>query len=229
MSAKCHLCGEVGHVRFDCTKNVQIKNIDVILRYCRDFRTAHISFGNGKKGFIECTYEKKKGTVHTDTRMFSDIRFKSVKYFWKNVTKCGIPTQIDFVLHYHTMIQMLSEKNIVKYTFVAEDKRSGCNLMKILEIRGMPVNHNAHRDCMRSVEQKEFYSKIVALYKDEILAPRNCRKQILFILWINKNRFWPFIPKDIILLILKRVWRTRYYCLWRREFDIKKCTTLKVL
>ena len=135
------------------------------------------------------------------------------------------PNRFCLALSY--MIQMLSEKNIVKYTFVAEDKRSGCNLMKILEIRGMPVNHNAKRDCMRSVEQKEFYPQILSLFQEHILAPRHCRKQILFILWINKNRFWPFIPKDIILLILKRVWRTRYHCLWARVV-FHKATSLKV-
>ena len=251
-TAKCHLCGEIGHIKFDCPKDspskleiskiqqiqtpqvlpsqIEIKNIDVILRYCRDFRFAYITFKNGDKNSIHCTYEKKKGLVHAlpyERDKLSDIKYKSVKYFWKNITKYGTPIGIEFVLYYNVMIQMLSEKNLVKHTYVAEDKRSGCNLMKILEIEGVAVDHNAHADCVRSEQQKQFYSQIVALFQKNIIAPRNCRKQILFILWINKNRLWPFIPKDVLLLIVKRVWRTRRHRFWITPLEKK--ATLQVL
>ena len=125
------------------------------------------------------------------------------------------------------MIQMLSEKNLVKHTFVAEDKRSGCNLMKILEIEGVAVDHNAKADCVRSDTQSQFYSQIVALFQKNILAPRNCRKRILFIFWINKNRLWHFIPKDVLLLILKRVWQTRRHHSWITP--VNKKASLQVL
>jgi hypothetical protein len=125
------------------------------------------------------------------------------------------------------MIEMLAEKKLIKYTYVAEDKRSGCNLMKLLEIKGIPVNHNAHADCVRSDTESKFYSQIVKLFQKNIIAPRNCRKQMIFIFWVNKNRLWPFIPKDILLLILKRVWRTRHHTRWI-ETPFSKNETLQI-
>ena len=253
-TAKCHLCGEIGHVKFDCpkksiAKSVQIstppqiktiqnppeiKNINTILRYCREFRYVTITFDNGKKSQICCSYDEKgKGDgkvryLPYESDQLYDIQYKTVKYFWDNITKYRIPISLDFTLYYNVMIQMLGEKKLVKYTYAAEDKRSGCNLLKLLEIDGVPVNHDALLDCAGN--RHSFSAEITALFQKNVIAPRNCRKQMIFICWINKNRYWHFIPKDILRLILKRVWHTRRHRCWRKEkFDIDKVTNLKVL
>ena len=245
-TAKCHSCGEIGHVKFDCPKSkpseplqipetrerLQIKNFDAILRYCREFRYNHVTifFKNGGKGYIYCTYEenKKKGKVgdcqyERDTiEKLSNIKYKSVKHFWKNITKYGTPIRIYFSLCYYSMIKMLNEKGLVKYTYVAEDKRSGCNLIKFLEIDGVSVEHNVHQDCIRSETQGQFYPQIVKLFETNIMAPRYCRETILFVFWINKNHLWGFIVKDVLLIILKQLWATRRHRCWKRNSVGKK-------
>jgi hypothetical protein len=223
-TAQCHICGEIGHVKFDCPrnkdKNGKIKNLDVILRYCKDFRSTNVKivFENGDKGYIYCDYQhkKRKGTIldgdgeKDSIKNLRDIKFKSVKHFWKNVTKYGNPIQVFFPIYYRTMVYRLAHINLIKYTAVEEDKRSGFNLIKLLEIDGRSVEHNPRRECVGPIENGRYYSRIINLFNKNIMAPIYFRKRILFILWINKNRYWPFIPKDIILIIVNKLWKNRY-------------------
>ena len=68
---------------------------------------------------------------------------------------------------YFEMCNDLKNAGKLDYTFVAEDKRSGCNLIKFLMIGDKAVDHNAHRDAICFGRKNEMYYKtIMKLYED---------------------------------------------------------------
>ena len=120
------------------------------------------------------------------------------------------------VLGWSDILSELQTANKIKYTYVAEDKRSGCNLVKYLEINGKKVDHNAHAECVRQLEKGEFYHTICNLY-DKYRAPSYAKESILYFIGMRKEI--PVIGKfkDVIILIAKELWKTRHDGTWCRK------------
>ncbi len=109
----------------------------------------------------------------------------------------------------------LSRLGKIKHTYVAEDKRSGSNLLKYLEIDGKPVEHNAHRDCIVGTNCGEFYISISNLFR-ETLAPRNALMATLTLIKIRyfRQTILSQVPKDVVKIIGKKIIDTRNEKCW---------------
>ncbi len=69
-------------------------------------------------------------------------------------------------LTYCKILDELEKAGKIKYTMVCEDKRSGPNLEKFLEIDGVSVNHNPHLDAAGPLESERYYQVVLELYKE---------------------------------------------------------------
>ncbi len=68
---------------------------------------------------------------------------------------------------FHDMCEELQDAGKLRFTMVAEDKRSGPNLIKFGEIDGMKVNHNYMQDALYSGhEQGQFFKQIMKLFEE---------------------------------------------------------------
>lgn len=121
------------------------------------------------------------------------------------------------------ILEELRKANKLKYTYVAEDKRSGCNLLQILEIDGEIINHNPHQYYVGLSKKGPIYERICQLY-DSHKAPTYAQESIICLLAIRqfKNKkmikVWKYdIPKDLIKMICKILWQTRYEKCWLKN------------
>ena len=114
------------------------------------------------------------------------------------------------------ILSELQTANKISYTYVAEDKRSGCNLVQYLEIDGKKVDHSAHADCVRPLEKGQFYDTICDLY-DKYRTPSYAKESILYFIGMRKEI--PIIGKfkDVIILIAKELWKSRNDASWGRK------------
>ena len=114
----------------------------------------------------------------------------------------------------------LKKAGKLKYDYVPEDSRSGCNLIKYLTIDGLDVDHNPHRDCMRQRNKERFYKEICLLYR-KLKAPGYARKSIYCLIAIRKYRSYEnnlinSLPKEIVLLIAKCLYQTKHELCWMK-------------
>ena len=154
--------------------------------------------------------------TYPEIALFHQLKLKKML---KLIDSSKILTDISCNIYEKRWSDILSElqtANKIKYTYVAEDKRSGCNLVKYLEIDGKKVDHNAHADCVRPLEKGQFYGTICTLY-DRHKAPSYAKESILYFIGMRKEI--PVIGrfKDVITLIAKELWKSRNNVSWCRK------------
>ena len=122
--------------------------------------------------------------------------------------------EIFCTLKWLYILNELSDAEKIKYTYVAEDKRSGSNLIKYLEINGRSVEHDVFRDLHEKFEYGQFYKVICDLY-DRHKAPSYAKESVIYFIWCQKKL--GFLCKDIIILIAKLLWESRNEKIWCRN------------
>lgn len=162
------------------------------------------------------SWGKYSRETYPEIALFRQIKFKNML---KLIDSQKTLVEISCNMYQKTWIDILQELQTVgkiKYTYTPEDKRSGCNLLKYLEIDGKNVFHNAHADCVRSLENGEFYQTICNLY-DNYRTPSYTKESILYFIGMRKEI--PIIGKfkDVIVLIAKELWKTRHDDIWCRK------------
>lgn len=182
--AKCHNCGKIGHIKFDCPNfksksGTSIQNKQELDEFCSLHRTYYIVFANGR-----------------------DILSRKLK-FSDHVWSKEIPVKLTSYLSFYTICARLKDEGLLDYDMVAEDKRSGPNLLQVLSIEGKKVNHT--RQKMLGDDRKcSFFPRICELYDIRFFAPLYCEKALITFLLCK-----PF-SKDLRLIIARKLWNSRY-------------------
>lgn len=151
--------------------------------------------------------------------IFKTLRYRTLPKFF-NIHNFDF--QKTIVTNWYFINMYLTSIGKIKHTYIAEDKRSGLNLLKYIEIDGVKVNHNAKRDCITSTDKGEYFHEILALFI-RILAQRNAflsAKTLLQIRYFKKSII-STVPKDIIKMISKMVIESKHDICWTMIFNEK--------
>jgi len=151
--------------------------------------------------------------------IFKTLRYRTLPKFF---TIHNLDFHKTIVANWYFINMYLTSIGKIKHTYIAEDKRSGLNLLKYIEIDGVKVNHNAKRDCITSTDKGEYFHEILALFI-RILAQRNAflsAKTLLQIRYFKKSII-STVPKDVVKMISRMVIESKNDICWTMMFNEK--------
>jgi len=235
-TAQCHICKKIGHIKFDCPtikpQTVSSKSSEdiepvivselvvpklfenVIIKFC--LRTYYFEFIE-----IKCR-DKKKFYVHRGMVESYGIGSKFIRCtlidFFLDYSDYG-PLSLSCKLTWKGMIDSLCQLGLVNCTYIAEDKRSSAIWPELKSIKGKPVRDNGHQQIVSPPNTNPHFRKICGMFEDEFLIEDYCRSSIYEFICVYKyrNSFLSIVNLDVIRLIARLLWKTRYEKCWRRH------------
>jgi hypothetical protein len=102
----------------------------------------------------------------------------------------------------------------IDFKWVAEDKRSGLNLIQYTRIGEKLVDHNPWNEACQLSCKTSFRKDIDRLYS-EMKSVQRCRRSVLYCIWAQ------ILSKDMSILVAKALWTTRSQPCWTIENEVE--------